>query len=406
MRLEAARAAYGVVQLVFPDRLGGLAGVRLRLRERQVVRVLGARHLLQAAASSRAGRGDLERLAHGAGGAVDLLQALSTLILSLASSRWRRSAGADGAVAASWSFAEFLIAYAAVRPPDAAAGHVYIVDDRACGTPASPPPVPTARTSATESSALKVLCRWAVCPTDPSAPLSSLVAEPEQVGLAGAVELAGGGGERTERTGHGLAPRRRHLVHNHLDPLASALHHALDQAAAGCGQVQPQEPPVIGVITAQQQPRDHQPLARARGVGRVDPKGLGNRPEVLRAVVGDHHQYPQLRERHRVLDLGHGPCHDRDQDSGGVHDGVDLRCGLVPGLLGDRHHTSMTPCLRPRKDCATRDIKPVTRVPAWTRAGRVTSAVWANRHPGGRGRTGSRRGRLPAARACPSRPRR
>lgn len=120
MRLEAARAAYGAVQLIFPDRLTGLGGVRLSARERRVLRVLGARHLLQAAVSSRARRGDLERFAHGAGGAVDLLHALSMLTLSLASPRWRRLAGVDGAVAASWSIAEFLVTDPAVEPSHAA----------------------------------------------------------------------------------------------------------------------------------------------------------------------------------------------------------------------------------------------------------------------------------------------
>ncbi len=106
-RLELARAAYGLAQLVVPDRMAGEA---LTPRVRLVVRVLGARHLLQAALTWAAVSGGHSRRPHDVGGAVDLLHAGTMVGLSLTRSPVRRLAAVDAMCAGTWSLAELLTA--------------------------------------------------------------------------------------------------------------------------------------------------------------------------------------------------------------------------------------------------------------------------------------------------------
>lgn len=119
MRLEAARAAYGILLLVVPDRLAGLAGEVLTPRERFVVRVLGTRQLLQAALL-RDGAEPGHRRAHTVGGAVDLAHACTMFALALSCHRLRQLAGLEAVVASMWSATELLTADRSRR---AGAGH-------------------------------------------------------------------------------------------------------------------------------------------------------------------------------------------------------------------------------------------------------------------------------------------
>ncbi|GAB2756042.1 hypothetical protein [Sinomonas soli] len=93
--LETVRAAYGTVELVAPgavERL--LLGHRPDDRARTVIRVLGARHLVQALVTARGGR-TLHRL----GGAVDVIHAVTMAALAGADPRRRRAAAVNAAIA-------------------------------------------------------------------------------------------------------------------------------------------------------------------------------------------------------------------------------------------------------------------------------------------------------------------
>lgn len=99
---EGTRLGYGLVLLLAPDRLlKTLTGVRLDRRGRTLARVLGARHLLQAIVSTRAGEGAQRQM----GGVVDQMYAASMLGVALLSPRWRRLALIDGAAASLFSLA-------------------------------------------------------------------------------------------------------------------------------------------------------------------------------------------------------------------------------------------------------------------------------------------------------------
>jgi len=93
----AARAAYGLALVCWPGRATRLAqGGPADGRARAVARVLGARHLAQAALT--AARPSPGMLALGAG--TDGAHAASMLALAAADRRRRRAAAADAAVAA------------------------------------------------------------------------------------------------------------------------------------------------------------------------------------------------------------------------------------------------------------------------------------------------------------------
>lgn len=93
--LEVARALYGVSLLRGPSALD---------------RVLGGRMLVQGVATAVKG-GD--ELAHGAGGGVDALHALSMVGLAAVSRRWRRRALVSAAVATGFAVAEVALTRAA-----------------------------------------------------------------------------------------------------------------------------------------------------------------------------------------------------------------------------------------------------------------------------------------------------
>ncbi|MEJ5946533.1 hypothetical protein WDZ17_14645 [Pseudokineococcus basanitobsidens] len=96
---DVARAAWGTVCLLAPGLVErSLAGREPDVRARRVVRVLGARHLVQAAGA----RLLPPHLAVGGGAAVDAVHALTAAAFGLGDARRRRAALADAAVAAGW----------------------------------------------------------------------------------------------------------------------------------------------------------------------------------------------------------------------------------------------------------------------------------------------------------------
>lgn len=99
---EATRLSYGLVLLVAPDRLSKtLTGLRLDGRGRTVARALGARHVLQAIASTRTDVDATKQI----GSTVDRMHAASMLLVAAHSTRWRRLALTDAAVASLFSLA-------------------------------------------------------------------------------------------------------------------------------------------------------------------------------------------------------------------------------------------------------------------------------------------------------------
>lgn len=102
--VAGARVGWGVFLLACPDRpIRALTGVRLTPRDRHVLRVLGARQVVQAAVS-------LVHPSHrvlAVGSAVDALHAASCLGLAAADSRWRRGAVLGAADAAAFAFAGY-----------------------------------------------------------------------------------------------------------------------------------------------------------------------------------------------------------------------------------------------------------------------------------------------------------
>lgn len=102
MLLEALRALYGLLELTMPDTVSGaVLGKRPDKRLRVVLRILGARHLAQAALAMR-NPGDV----HALGGTVDLLHAASMLALGLIDPRRRRAATLNSCIAALFAAGE------------------------------------------------------------------------------------------------------------------------------------------------------------------------------------------------------------------------------------------------------------------------------------------------------------
>jgi hypothetical protein len=90
------RAGWGLALLAVPDRVGADLGVaEPDTRARVVARVLGARHLAQAAVTLARPTPRLLRW----GGVVDLAHASTGLVLALADVRYRRAALTDAAIA-------------------------------------------------------------------------------------------------------------------------------------------------------------------------------------------------------------------------------------------------------------------------------------------------------------------
>ena len=106
MALEAVRAIYGAVELVEPAVVGrALLGHEPDDAVQGVMRILGARHLVQGVAIGLTG-GALHR----AGGIVDLLHAGSMVALAAADARRRRTASVSAGVALAFAVAEFAAA--------------------------------------------------------------------------------------------------------------------------------------------------------------------------------------------------------------------------------------------------------------------------------------------------------
>ncbi|MCY0904151.1 hypothetical protein [Arthrobacter sp. H14-L1] len=111
--LELSRAGYGTVQLVAPNLLSErVAGLQLDGRATAVVRVLGARHLLQAAVvsvvqGSAPPGSPRASAAHRLGSAVDALHAASMVLLAAADAKRRRAALTDAVVAGVFAAGEW-----------------------------------------------------------------------------------------------------------------------------------------------------------------------------------------------------------------------------------------------------------------------------------------------------------
>ena len=106
MALEAVRAVYGAVELVEPATVGRLLlGQEPDDAVQGVMRVLGARHLVQGVITGLTG-GALHR----AGGVVDLLHAGTMVALAVADPKRRRPAALSAAVAFGFALAEFVAA--------------------------------------------------------------------------------------------------------------------------------------------------------------------------------------------------------------------------------------------------------------------------------------------------------
>ena len=120
--LAGVRAAYGAVQLLWPDRSAEqVLGGPLEPAARAGVRVLGARQLAQAGLTVAAPTAP--RLAAGAG--TDALHALSMAVLALADRRWRRPAVVSGLTAAAFAACGAQAARRAAQP-------IYQVKEQLC----------------------------------------------------------------------------------------------------------------------------------------------------------------------------------------------------------------------------------------------------------------------------------
>lgn len=104
-RLETIRASYGLAQLLAPNAVARRLTCRnVDDRERFVTRVLGVRHLLQAAVLVNG-----SRRAHRLGAAVDALHAASMVGLALVDRSRRRQAWTSAATASAFAAAEYVL---------------------------------------------------------------------------------------------------------------------------------------------------------------------------------------------------------------------------------------------------------------------------------------------------------
>ncbi|MFQ4149254.1 hypothetical protein AAGW05_11220 [Arthrobacter sp. LAPM80] len=116
--MEATRAAYGLCQLAFPNMIFRVAlGHQPDRRVRAVVRILGARHLLQALVI---GAAPASWALHLGSGVVDSLHSASMVGLAVADRRHRRAAALDAVVAGLFAGAEFGLG-SRIRPRQPAA---------------------------------------------------------------------------------------------------------------------------------------------------------------------------------------------------------------------------------------------------------------------------------------------
>jgi hypothetical protein len=112
-RLSQLRTVLGIVDLIFPGTVLGLARTQaMDRRSRKVVQILGVRQLVQAAVTGSRPTGTV--LVRGA--LVDAGHAVSMAALALLNRRWRRAALVDAAIAALLTAAGLLAARQAPRP--------------------------------------------------------------------------------------------------------------------------------------------------------------------------------------------------------------------------------------------------------------------------------------------------
>lgn len=106
--LPAVRVAWGAVLLATPTRVLRVFARDDRPESRAVIvlRVLGARHLLQAALESVAPRPAVLWLAAG----TDSIHAVTALALAVLDARWRRGALVDAAIAGAFGVADAVAA--------------------------------------------------------------------------------------------------------------------------------------------------------------------------------------------------------------------------------------------------------------------------------------------------------
>lgn len=110
--VPAVHAAWGTALAYRPGTaLTAVGGPAASPRERLVLRLLGARHLGQAAVTAAVPTPGV--LA--AGSAVDLLHAASCLALALAGPRWRRAGGLGCLSASAFAVAGLTVAWQAAR---------------------------------------------------------------------------------------------------------------------------------------------------------------------------------------------------------------------------------------------------------------------------------------------------
>ncbi|WP_138443059.1 hypothetical protein [Sinomonas susongensis] len=101
--LEVVRAAYGASELLAPGALERLlVGAAADQRARTTIRILGARHLLQAVVTARGGA-----TVHRLGGGVDALHAVSMAALAVFDPKRRRAAAVNAAIALAFAAGEF-----------------------------------------------------------------------------------------------------------------------------------------------------------------------------------------------------------------------------------------------------------------------------------------------------------
>jgi hypothetical protein len=101
--LEMFRAVYGAAELLIPGTVERvLVGTAPDARARKAIRVLGARHLLQALVTARGGR-----TLHHLGGGVDTLHALTMVGLAAFDPERRRAATLNAAIALAFAAGEY-----------------------------------------------------------------------------------------------------------------------------------------------------------------------------------------------------------------------------------------------------------------------------------------------------------
>lgn len=109
--LELVRGCWGASELLIPGRVvRDMVGHPADDRARIVSRILGARHLAQAALTAKG-----DAVAHLLGGAVDLTHSASMVLLALVDRRRRREAATSATIALAFGIAEITGAVLWVR---------------------------------------------------------------------------------------------------------------------------------------------------------------------------------------------------------------------------------------------------------------------------------------------------